>query len=49
MGHVLDMSIMMLLGTKWVGVAHHGLILWENGATGLKIILKCLPGLWDTI
>ena len=30
----------ILLGIKWVAVARHGLILWENGATGLRIILK---------
>ena len=27
-------SKIMVLGTKWVAVARHGLILWENGATG---------------
>ena len=25
-------------GLKWVAMARHGLILWENDATGLKII-----------
>ena len=30
----------MVLGTKWVAVARHGLILWENGATGSRIIIK---------
>ncbi len=30
----------IVLGTKWVAVARHGLILWENGATELRIILK---------
>ena len=34
----------MDLGTKWVAVAHHGLILWESGATGSKIIFKIGPG-----
>ena len=29
---------------KWVAVARNGLILWENDAMGLRIILKCLPG-----
>ena len=39
----------MLLGTKWVAMARHGLTLWENEATSLGIIFKCLPGLWDAI
>ena len=30
---------------KWVAVARIGLILWENDATGLRIISKHLPGL----
>ena len=30
----------MLWGTKWVAMARHRLILWENGATSLGIILK---------
>ena len=39
----------MCLGTtvwamNWVAMARHGLILWENEATSLRIILKCLPG-----
>ena len=34
-----------VLGMKWVAVARNGLILWENDATGLRTILKCLPGL----
>ena len=47
--HVQDMFVTRLSGTKWVAVARHGLILWENEATSLGIIFKCLPGLWDTI
>ena len=43
------MFITMLLGTKWVAMARHGLILWENEATSLGIIFKCLPGLRDVI
>ncbi len=36
----------MFFDSKWVAVARHGLILWENGAMGLRIILKYLldPG-----
>ena len=34
----------ILLGTKRVAVARHGLILWENEATSLRIILKCFSG-----
>ena len=29
-------------GLKWVAMARHGLILWENDATWLKIIFKLL-------
>ena len=29
---------------NWAAMARHGLILWENGATGLGIILKYIPG-----
>ena len=47
--HVLDVFVTRLSGSKWVAVARHGLILWENEATILGIIFKCLPGLWDTI
>ena len=43
------MFVTRLLGTKWVAVARHGLILWENEATSLRIIFKGLPGLRDTI
>ena len=35
----------MVLGTKWVAVARHGLILWENEATGSRKLSKCLRGL----
>ena len=29
---------------NWVAMARHGLILWENDATGLKISSKYLTG-----
>ena len=32
----------MFFDSKWVAVASHGLILWENGAMGLRTILKYL-------
>ena len=35
----------MIFYQKWVAVARIGLILWENDATGLRIISKHLPGL----
>ena len=31
-----------VFGPKWVAVNSHGLKLWENDATGLRIILKVL-------
>ncbi len=30
----------VVVGTEWVAVARHGLILWENEAMGSNIILK---------
>ena len=32
-----------------VAVARYGLILWQNEATSLRKVFKCLPGLWDAI
>ena len=43
--HVLDMFVTRLSGMKWVAVARHRLILWENEATSLGIIFKYLPDL----
>ena len=34
---------------NWVPVARHGLILWENEATGSRKVSRYLPGLWDAI
>ena len=34
---------------NWVPMARHGLILWENKATGSRKVSKYLPGLWDAI
>ena len=45
---ILDVKVRkveIISGLKWVAVARHGLILWENDAEGLGIILKCLPDL----
>ena len=39
----------MLLGTKWVAMARHGLILWENEATGSRKVSQYLPGPKDPI
>ena len=36
-------------GLKWVAVARHGLILWENDATGSRKVFKYLPGLREAI
>ena len=30
-------------------MARHGLILWQNEATSLRKVFKCLPGLRDAI
>ena len=37
----------MILGLNGVVVARHGLILWENDATGVRKVFKYLPGLRD--
>ncbi len=37
----------MVLAMNWVAVARHGLILWENEATGSRKVSRYLPGLWD--
>ena len=39
----------MILGLNGVAVDRHGLILWENEATGSGKVFKYLPGLRDTI
>ena len=38
----------MCFDSKWVAVARHGIILWENGAADLRILLKYLPDLKNT-
>ena len=37
----------MILGLNGVVVGGHGLILWENDATGVRKVFKYLPGLRD--
>ena len=32
-----------------VAMARHGLILWQNEATGSRKVSRYLPGLWDAI
>ena len=39
----------MILGLNGVVVGGHGLILWENDATGVRKVFKYLPGLRDLI
>ena len=34
---------------KWAAVAPHGLILWENEATGSRKVFRYLRDLWDAI
>ena len=36
-------------GVNGVAMDRHGLILWENDATGSRKVFRYLPGLWDTI
>ena len=44
----IQIQLKMYFDSKWVAVARHGLILWENGATDLRILLKYLLGLKNT-
>ena len=37
---VYEMTNFVISGTFGVAVARHGLILWENDATGLRILFK---------
>ena len=37
----------MILGLNGVVVGGHGLILWENDATGVRKVFRYLPGLPD--
>ena len=39
----------VILDMNGVAVARHGLILWENEATGSRKVSKYLPGLRDAI
>ena len=39
----------IILGTFGVGMARHGLILSQDGATSLRNVFKYLPGLRDAI
>ena len=36
-------------GVNGVAMGRHGLILWENEATGSRKVYKYLWGLWDAI
>ena len=39
----------VILGVNGVAVGRHGLILWENEATGSRKVSRCLRGLHDAI
>ena len=39
----------VILGVNGVAVGRHGLILWENGATGSRKVFRCLLGLREAI
>ena len=49
---ILDVKVRkveIISGLKWVAVARHRLILWENDATGSRKVFKYLLGLGDYI
>ena len=46
---VLKRLKIVVLGMKWVAMARHWLILWENEATGSRRVSKYLLGLRDAI
>ena len=39
----------VILGVNGVAVGRHGLILWENKATGSRKVFRCLLDLRETI
>ena len=39
----------VILGVSGVDMDRHGLILWENEATGSRKVLRCLRGLREAI
>ena len=43
-GTIISQSKQVIFGMNGVKIKRHGLILWENDATGLKIIFKWFPG-----
>ena len=44
-GTIISQSKQVIFGMNGVKIKRHGLILWENDATGLKIVLEWFPGL----
>ena len=42
-------KIEVIWGVNGGGVGRHGLILWENGATGSRKVFRCLLDLWEAI
>ena len=43
-GTIISQSKQVIFGMNGVKIKRHGLILWENDATGLKIVLEWFPG-----
>ena len=46
-GTIISQSKQVIFGMNGVKIKRHGLILWENDATGLKIILEWFPGQYN--
>ena len=42
-------KVEVILEVNGVAMDRHGLILWENEATGSRKVFKYLWGLWDAI
>ena len=42
-------KVEVISGKNGVAMARHGLILWENGATGSRKVSRYLPGLREAI
>ena len=42
-------KVEVMLGVNGVAMDRHGLILWENEATGSRKLLRCLLDLWEVI
>ena len=46
---LIQLLKVVIFGMNGVAVGRNGLILWENDATGSRMVFRYLPGLWEAI